>query len=231
MKRYLLLCLGLLCLCGCATPTTSLNKLSVGMTKQEAISVMGEPTRTSATQGVEYMIYLSINPFGGGEYYVRLVGGKVDAYGRVGDFNSTHPPEAQIDLNVNTPNNGQPPPSFTPYQRAMQRGMDAFQRKDFKTAVAQLQQATKLDPDSAEAWDSLGGAYCSLGEFSEMLYAYKRANENDPRLAEPWAGMAAAYYRLGQHDKYEEALAKVRQMNPKLADALESAFKQESQKQ
>ena len=62
------------------------------MNKAQVIAVMGAPDSTSATKGVEYMNYdLYATPddaFQGFSipYYVRLVNGVVDAYGRQGDF-------------------------------------------------------------------------------------------------------------------------------------------------
>ncbi len=84
----LLLCLGLLF--GCAASARKMNRLSIGMTKPEAIRVMGTPKSTSASQGVEYLIYiLDASRFDAllpEEYYVRVQNGAVDGYGRVRDL-------------------------------------------------------------------------------------------------------------------------------------------------
>ena len=80
-----------------------MNSVSVGMTKQQVIEVLGPPVSTSAKQGVEYLNYrfseTSDHAFEGvtTPYFVRIIGGKVDAYGRLGDFDSTR---STIDLNV-----------------------------------------------------------------------------------------------------------------------------------
>jgi len=106
MKKLILI--SLLFLAACAG-TPKMNHLSVGMTKQEVIAVMGEPDSTSAKGGVEYMSYSLWRDFWDrrpGDYsdpfYVRLVKGKVESYGRTGDFDSTKPNEIKqtIDLNV-----------------------------------------------------------------------------------------------------------------------------------
>jgi hypothetical protein len=41
---------------GCACSAKKMNKLNLGITKAEAIRVMGTPRSTSASQGVEYLI-------------------------------------------------------------------------------------------------------------------------------------------------------------------------------
>jgi len=100
---------------GCST-TGRMNKVSLGMTKQQVIQTIGNPASTRAAQGSEYLVYhLSDRsvftrivmakygePASAGEddYYVRLRNGYVDAYGKVGDFDSTHPVEQKIDMNV-----------------------------------------------------------------------------------------------------------------------------------
>ncbi|GBE07069.1 MAG TPA: outer membrane protein assembly factor BamE [Phycisphaerales bacterium] len=100
--------LGIFILSGCAT-TIKTNNLSIGMTKQEVIAVMGEPISTSAISGLEVFRYhlqtaeQIIWKGGHNEYFVRFVNGKVESYGKMGDFNSTKVPETKstIDLNVN----------------------------------------------------------------------------------------------------------------------------------
>ena len=77
-------------LAGCATSAGKMNGLSVGITKQEAIRIMGKPKSTSASQGVEYLIYVldasKVDLLPPTDYYVRLSDGKVDSYGRVRDL-------------------------------------------------------------------------------------------------------------------------------------------------
>jgi len=57
------------------------------MTKQEVVSVLGEPESTAASgRGVEILRYHLFNPNANRnrleEYFVRLVNGRVDSYGR-----------------------------------------------------------------------------------------------------------------------------------------------------
>ena len=109
MKKILVSTVVMLLMSGCAG-TPKMNRLSVGMTKGEVISVMGrEPDSTSAQGGVEYMSYLLWRDFWDrrpGDYsdrfFVRLINGKVESYGKIGDFDSTKVPETKqtIDLNI-----------------------------------------------------------------------------------------------------------------------------------
>jgi len=86
-----------------------MNNINLGMTKQNVIKSLGRPVSTSAQGGAEYLNYkfaeTSDDDFYGhySDYYVRIVDGKVESYGRLGDFDSTKVPEKKstIDLNIN----------------------------------------------------------------------------------------------------------------------------------
>lgn len=87
---------------GCAT-AGKISGVRLGMTKQEVISVMGPPASVSAQGRTEYLnyalsetddqaLYGITKP-----YYVRLVDGSVDSYGRTGDFDSTKTPTVRLE--------------------------------------------------------------------------------------------------------------------------------------
>lgn len=68
------------------------------MSKAEVIQKMGEPTSTRANEQYEFLIYLlrehaTITPRAPQdmkvEYFVRFKNGRVDSFGKVGDFGST----------------------------------------------------------------------------------------------------------------------------------------------
>ena len=90
---------------GCAT-AHKMNRLSLGMTKQEVISVMGRPTSTASPgKGQEILRYnlsaTADDAYYGitDEYYVRLINGIVNSYGRMGDFDSAKDPTLNININ------------------------------------------------------------------------------------------------------------------------------------
>lgn len=106
--RYNFLVLAGLLVMGCAT-SNRMNKISIGMTKEQVIAAMGQPTSTRATAGVEYLEY-KLRESGdlvagtwtepNRKYYVRLRDGRVDAYGNMGDIESTKGPEEKPDPNI-----------------------------------------------------------------------------------------------------------------------------------
>ena len=71
---------------GCAATSKKINSLSLGMTKKEVVGAMGSPSSTSETKGVLYLKYRLRDGLITDDYYVRLIDGKVNAYGRFGEF-------------------------------------------------------------------------------------------------------------------------------------------------
>lgn len=110
----------------CANTAKNLNSISVGMTKPDVITVMGDPEESRASDGKDYLIYrLRKAPSGGAQaacgvggyatlgltylldsckfsnddYFVQFANGKVDAYGRLGDFNTLEKADQTIKIN------------------------------------------------------------------------------------------------------------------------------------
>jgi hypothetical protein len=71
------------------------SKLSVGMTKQEVLTIMArEPDRFSAIRNIEVIHFVCDGP----NYIIRFVDGKVDAYGKEGDFDLTKEPGINVNI-------------------------------------------------------------------------------------------------------------------------------------
>jgi hypothetical protein len=86
--RIIIIFLSAAFLFACAGSFQRMNNLKLGMTKQDVIQTIGTPDITSASGHVEYLKYQRIaGVFETDEYYVRLLDGKVDAFGQRGDFN------------------------------------------------------------------------------------------------------------------------------------------------
>ena len=105
MKYLLTLVLGLAFI-GCAT-SGKINAVQIGMTKDEVVAVMGNPVSVSAKGESKYLNYrlseTSDNAYYGitTPYYVRLINGKVDSFGRTGDFDSTQKTTVRIETDEN----------------------------------------------------------------------------------------------------------------------------------
>jgi hypothetical protein len=92
--------IGFIFIWGCAS-ASKINGVQLGMTKAEVVSVMGQPVSISAQGKAEYLNYSLRESYEVGSlkmpYYVRLVDGKVESFGRTGDFNSTQVPTVRIE--------------------------------------------------------------------------------------------------------------------------------------
>jgi len=71
---------------GCAD-STALNKVRIGMTRADIVALLGTPDSTSAQANIEYLTYYlvastSYGPTRDQPYFVRLVDGKVESFGR-----------------------------------------------------------------------------------------------------------------------------------------------------
>ena len=111
MKKIIVLLVLAGAICGCVT-AKRMNRLSVGMTKKEVIAAMGYPASTAAPGGGEEIMRYELSEtvlqaeyHVTQEYYVRLVDGRVESYGRMGDFNSTKDPTANYNINENIHDN------------------------------------------------------------------------------------------------------------------------------
>lgn len=88
-----------------------LNQIEIGMTKKEVIYKIGSPNSIAAQKNSEYLRYLLYDngekAFLGftTEYYIRLIDGKVESFGKMGDFDSTKDSSSKIEISGETTNN------------------------------------------------------------------------------------------------------------------------------
>jgi len=80
----------------CSKRPPSFDRIRLGMTEEEVVSVLGRPSSVSMQQTTRILEYLSWDTNEWGThinhqaFYVRLMNGKVDSFGRKGDFDSTN---------------------------------------------------------------------------------------------------------------------------------------------
>ena len=99
MKRILLF-LSVVIFAGCITipsKRVTFKGIKIGMARDEAVAILGAPRKRSAKGNIEHLYYhekaLYIGIFGIGtdpkqyrELEVRIVDGKVDSFGEVGEY-------------------------------------------------------------------------------------------------------------------------------------------------
>jgi hypothetical protein len=85
--RLLLVLLAAALMLGCAASAQKMNRLELGMTEQEVVEAIGQPSSTSSIQGEVLLKYrLRTSGLWTSTFFVRLQDDKVDAFGQVGDF-------------------------------------------------------------------------------------------------------------------------------------------------
>jgi hypothetical protein len=82
-----------------------MNDITIGMTREDIIQLLGQPNSTSAMNSTIYLNYKLRTPYVSGhipQYFVRLIDGKVESFGKMGDFDSAKVPESKttIDLKI-----------------------------------------------------------------------------------------------------------------------------------
>ena len=96
-------------LAGCVvlpSKRVSFNDIKIGMPRDEAVKILGKPHRASAKDNVESLYYnesaLYIGVFGIGkvkeknrQYELRLVDGKVESFGKLGEHSGETEPEKE----------------------------------------------------------------------------------------------------------------------------------------
>jgi len=103
-----LLCSAAASLVGCMAmifgTADQLNKVSVGMTRQEVIQTLGEPKSISARGDLEYLQYRWVKTVVAADanfpedYFVAIKDGRVLSYGKKGDFDSTKLPAQRLEI-------------------------------------------------------------------------------------------------------------------------------------
>lgn len=91
-------------------------------------------------------------------------------------------------------------------------GKLAFERKDWKDAVARFRQAALRDPENADLHNYIGFSYRNLGQLDAAFEHYKRALELNPRHRGAHEYVGEAYLMVGNLPKAEEHLAALRRI-------------------
>ncbi len=103
MNHLRLLAVTALVLVGCnGKPEVDFTRISIGMTKEQVVERIGQPTRMSSQGGLEVFEYeawdkkgIDVSHYNLRFLFVRFLGGKVDSFGRKGDFDSTKNPTTE----------------------------------------------------------------------------------------------------------------------------------------
>jgi len=104
------------------------------------------------------------------------------------------------------------------------QGEDYSKKKDWDQAIAAYQQAVRIDPKFAEAWNNLGYCYRKAKQYDKALDAYKQAISLKPDFSYPHEYMARTYLAMGDKDAAMREYEILKRLDPKMADQLLKAI-------
>jgi tetratricopeptide (TPR) repeat protein len=113
-----------------------------------------------------------------------------------------------------------------PAVAAYNQGVELMQKKQFAQAQKKFEQAVKLDPSFAEAYNNLAFTLRKQGaaNYKKSLTLYNKAIELKPKLAEAYMYRGVLYTQMGRKADAQADLVTLKKLNSRLAKELEEFF-------
>lgn len=102
-------------------------------------------------------------------------------------------------------------------RRAFCAGRAAMYRRQHAEAMTLLQDAVRLEPRGAVAYNALGIGHLQQAQYREALPQFETAAQRAPKWAYPHFNAALAYVALGQFARAEESYRRAIQLGPRYA--------------
>ena len=111
----------------------------------------------------------------------------------------------------------------SPAVGAYNQGVELMANKQFEQAQSKFEEAVKLDPDFAEAYNNLAFTLRKQGSanFKKSLAFYNKAIQLKPKLAEAYMYRGVLYTQMGRKADAQADLARLKKLNGSLAKELE----------
>ena len=105
------------------------------------------------------------------------------------------------------------------------KGNEYLDSRHLSVALDYYDQAIKIDPNYAYAWNNKGIALRNLGKYDEAIECYDRAIAIDPNYADAWNNKGVSLRKIGQQKDADRCFAKAREfgfLNHKKASRIEN---------
>ena len=100
-------------------------------------------------------------------------------------------------------------------EQALEQGKVAFRRGDFDLAIRYFDEAIRLDPKYAKAYNNRGYTYTLKGEFDKAIADLTEAIQLNPNLAQAYCNRGLAYRAKGDTTKAEADFARAKELGYK----------------
>ena len=91
---------------------------------------------------------------------------------------------------------------------------------DWEDSIESYKQATRINPDDADAHFNLGGVYGKSGMYKEAIEAYKQAIRIDTDFAQAHYNLGIVYVHFYERDSALEQYKTLKSLNAELANKL-----------
>ena len=120
-----------------------------------------------------------------------------------------------------TPQAGQVNPQAKAF---FDQGESYSKQQKWDLAISAYQQAVRIDPKYAEAWNNMGFCYRKAKQYDKALDAYKQAMALKPDFPHPHEYMGRTYLAMGNKDGAMHEYEILKRLDPKMADELLKAI-------
>ncbi len=103
--------------------------------------------------------------------------------------------------------------------RLLERGRDLAKQGEYEPAIADYEKALEIEPDYAEAHNSLGNALVHRGQADDGIGHYRKALEIKPDYAEAYYNLGLALAGRGQADEATADYRKALEFKPDYVEA------------
>ena len=111
---------------------------------------------------------------------------------------------------------------LNPQDAHLNLGVAYLSRKEYRQAMSHLQEAIRLVPDFAAAYNNLGQAYEGLGQYDKARFYYERAVELNPQYANAYLNLGKLLYRSGERKRARWSVTQVIKLAPGSDMAMEA---------
>jgi Flp pilus assembly protein TadD len=101
----------------------------------------------------------------------------------------------------------------------LKRAIALEQMNDWQGMLDWCQKWTESDPESGDAWVSIGIAYNGLKRYDNVIEAYHQALRINPENAEAWNNLGTTYHYLDRYDDAISAYLQAVRINPEYTSA------------